>query len=216
MEELEQRVVLTGFIDFTAPATGSNLTLQVAEVGGATDLQLFDNIQSTVIQQVPLTQDIQVNLTGSATASDRLTVNFAYSGSGTPEPISVSFDGGLPAMNSTDLVTIDGTGPLYEAASFSLTSNANILVSGALETSGDITLLASQENDGALTAPGTIAADASSSITVSGGTLTGDSVSLTAQSTINVNSQRRQPVQWADPGGHRRFKLGANPAIRKR
>ncbi len=189
MEELEPRLVLTGTIDYTAPAAGSNLTLRVAKVAGAANLQLFDNTGATVIQQVALDQDIQVNITGSATAGDLLAVDFSYAAGGTPEPITVMFNGGSSTMNSTDQVTIDGTGTLYQPASFSLTSNASILVSGALQTSGDINLTSSQESDGTVNSPGTIRADASAGITVSNGSLTGDNITLAAQSIINVNSQ---------------------------
>ena len=101
LEELESRVVLTAFITYTAPSTGSNLTLRVAEVAGVADLQLYDNTHATLIQEVVLNQGVQVQITGAAAASDLFAVNFSYADGGTAEPIAVTFNGGLPAMNVT-------------------------------------------------------------------------------------------------------------------
>ena len=159
LEALESRLVLSALITYNAPSTGSNLTLRVAEVGGAADLQLFDDLNMDVVGEAVLNQDIQVQITGSPQASDLLTVDLALAGGATAEPIAVTFNGGLPAMNPTDKVTIGGAGPLYEPASFALQSNAPILVSGALQTVGDINLTASQVSDAVVTALGAITAD---------------------------------------------------------
>ncbi len=189
LEELESRVVLTALITYTAPSTGSNLTLRVAEVAGAADLQLYDNTHATLIQEVVLNQAVQVQITGAAAASDQFAINFSYADGGTAEPIAMTFNGGLPSMNVSDKVTIDGAGTLYIPSSFSLVSNADIVVPGALQAVGNISLTASQQSSGAVTVPGTITANGSANITVNGGSLTGDNITLAAQSTINVNSQ---------------------------
>ena len=68
-------------------------------------------------------------------------------------------------------------------------SNADIVVPGTLQAVGNISLTASQQSSGAVTVPGTITANGSANITVNGGSLTGDNITLAAQSTINVNSQ---------------------------
>ena len=208
LEELERRVVLTAFINYTAPSTGSNLDLRVETVGGVADLQLFDNTHTTVIQQVALNQAVQVQITGSRTASDLLTVDLAYTGGGTAEPISVNFNGGLPAMNTTDKVTIDGTGTLYIPASFSLQSNAGVFVPGALHTTGDISLNADQLSNGAITIPGTITAGGSANITVNGGSLTGHNITLAAAVHHQRQQPERQPVQRVDQGRHRLVLVG--------
>ena len=188
IEELEPRVVLTGFINYTAPPVGSDLTLRVANVGGAADLQLFDNASSSVIQQVALNQAIQVQITGADKASDLLTVDFSYAGGGTPEPITVQFAGGLPAMGVTDQVTIGGAGAQYEPSTFTLQSDSPVFVTGHLQATGDISLTAGQQSTGTVTAPGVITANAAAGITVNG-SLTGHNITLAALSTIDVNSQ---------------------------
>jgi hypothetical protein len=188
IEELEPRLVLTGFLTYTAPATGSNLTLRVANVGGASDLQLFNNVSSSVIQQVALTQDIQVKITGANKASDLLTVNLSYAGGGTSEPIAVQFAGGLPASGVTDKVTIGGAGTQYQPSTFTLQSDSPVFVTGILQAKGDISLTDGQKSTGAVTAPGVITANAAAGITVNG-SLTGHNITLASQSTITVNSQ---------------------------
>jgi hypothetical protein len=189
VEELEPRLAPTAKILYTAPATGSDLTLRVAQLGGVANLQLYDNAQKAVLQGVALNQDARVQITGAAAASDLLTIDFSYTAGGTAEPITVLFDGGAPAQNITDKVTIAGSGPLYVPSTFSLQSDDDIFVPGALQAVGDISLTASQQSTGAVTGPGTITASASANITVNGGSLTGHTITLAAQSTINVNSQ---------------------------
>jgi hypothetical protein len=204
---------LTGHINYTAPPTGSNLTLQVAKVGGATDLQLFDNTLKTVVQQVALNQDIQVQITGAPKASNLLTVDFSYAGGGTPEPISVLFDGGTPAKKITDEVTIGGSGAQYQPASFTLQSNDDTFVTGVLHAVGDISLTASQQSNGAVTLPGTITANAAANITVNGGSLTGHNITLAARSTINVNSQNANLFNGLIQAGVVSSSSGANVQV---
>jgi hypothetical protein len=190
IEELEPRVVLTGLINYIAPPTGSDLTLRVEKVGGAADLQLFNNANSSVIQQVALNQGIRVQIVGADKAGDLLTVDLSDAGGGTAEPIAVKFTGGAPAAGVTDKVTIGGSGAQYRPATFSLQSDSDIFVTGALQATGDLSLTAAQESDGVVTGTGSITADASADITVIGGSLTGHNITLAAQSTIAVNSRR--------------------------
>ncbi len=130
-----------------------------------------------------------MDITGAAGASNLLTVDLSYGGAAAAEPITVTLNGGAPASGATDQVTIAGFGPQYQPQSFALQSDGDIFVTGTLQAVGDISLTAAQQSAGAVLVAGVIQANASANITVNGGSLTGNNLTLAAQSTINVDSQ---------------------------
>jgi len=188
LDWLEDRLAPTANINFTAGAGGSDLTLSVAQVDGAANLQLIDNSRGDIIQSVVLNQDCDVNIAGAAGASNLLTVDFSYGSAAPAEPITVTLDSGEPASGAMDQVTIGGSGPEYHPQSFMLQTDGDIFVTGALQAVGDVSLTSIQQSTGAVVLAGVVQANASAKVTVNG-SLTGDNITLAAQSTIDVDSQ---------------------------
>jgi hypothetical protein len=193
LEELEQRLAPAD-LNYTwslaadpTPLDGANLTLKLAQHNGNVWLQLVDN-ETATLQEVTLTQDRSVQVTGGL-LNDVLTIDSSFSGSAPAFNISVNFDGGtnLPLI-SHDTVPIISSGAVYQAQSFTLTSTGDVQVTGGLSTVGDITLTASQTSNGGVLGT-SILANASASVDLSGGTLTGRNITLSSLSTVTVNSQ---------------------------
>ena len=200
LEPLEPRLAPAD-LTYVAPDafTGSNLTLRVAAHDAANWLQIVDNQNAAaVLQEVQLTADRSVQITGALVASDVLTVDFSFGGAAAPHNITVNFDGGGPDVLGliNDKVLIAGAGSLYQPQSFSLQANDDITVTGNLSTVGDITLTSQDTETGALDALlVNVLATSPTAVTVDGGTLTGANITLAANAVINVNRGSCSPVR---------------------
>jgi hypothetical protein len=199
VEQLEQRLApaTTLIYDWGSQhslGSAAHLTLNLSSDGS--QLQIVDNDSHTVASSVPLTDDIALTVNGGP-LSDTLTVDLSYTGPAVaPHAITVDFQKDAYQIGSTPIpeiplttnsVAIAGGTTVYQPTSFTLTSDADINVTGTMNAVGDIGLMASDMSTGGLPIPGfNILADASANITVNGGTLNGQNITLSSTSTVNI------------------------------
>ncbi len=200
------------------PSDGADLTLRIVDDGGPV-LQLFNNDNSTVMGQADFNDDIIVNIRGGNLA-DKLTIDFDR-GSLNPAAVNIDVNvNGVDDMMPLpfeDVIEINPSGAtiyrpsslhvtLTEGDKISIAGDVSVdgelnltaaggtieVLSGATITGGDITLAVNAEveasGDGIST---DISATPSATITVNGGSISGDHVTLRATATVDVEITTR-------------------------
>ena len=196
MEALEPRVLLSAdlaYVNTGADATHFNdgdlanndYFLDIYDDGLAGKLRLFAE-DGTVLVEGSLAADgvNKIDITGFDGVGDQLHVNLS-STVGTSYAVEILFDGGSADLVGDDTVQIVGNG-VYQFQSFKLTSTDDVTIAGSITASGDITIESKAMSDGGLLGTD-IFANADAGIVMASGTLNGANISLTAESTVNVD-----------------------------
>jgi len=126
-----------------------------------------------------LTDDVNVKVTGGALFGDVLTVDLGFTGSALPHALNVTFDGGGRTSSESTTSVIAGSGYPLHAQSFALQSNEKVTVTAHEH---DRRHLAHVEQTIRRLLGTGILANVAVGVTVAGGSLTGQNISLSAAS----------------------------------